>query len=700
MLSEMIDTFDVRLDGCSIDFEHLDITSYLSAPNLINTCNAHLGTVYRLFPDLSDMSWWERKTALYNLATHSMDKIVQAFDPVTGQIHKDEQGQLKVQVAVDWPISAGITRGKEYKSFFEWAKHLNNYHPGTRDVSFQLSHYYPIRYQTKVYDERVNSLSIFSEEEQEFLQCYHKLRQWSELCKPKELFAVMKNDEAQERAEKILQNFEFEIDKIRCREVNELQALIPYVKRLLQLFPEIKEFRNMVYQCETSSCIEQMKQSPLEFKLDALSVGEFLENKQQKLLNLKMVDGDEWTGLMKVYQVLQKTDCLTEGQYSVLKLERLLILNILMDFRTLMQSIKAPHLILVACEANQLLKAETKDMIRIIFETMKQNPFIKIIFTTRSEDRATPSLQDICRENFGNEFVTKVEQLTWSDLTSSSQEKLLETSVKFQGANISLEEIVSAEFAVQNVLPLGALLEEKELKTADPVPNSNGYDERYYIGRTLLHQKAIKREIFSDEDVKEKYVFLATSEQEYKQLCQLYPKRIVHWLEKDKSGKLFWQQSQGSLEILRRYIDTDSSHTYTADDIDMLMEQAELQSVVLISDTAGMGKSTVLTHLSKQIKQKFPVKWLVRIDLNDHTDALKALKQEQIDKEKVIEFVLEKLLKLKPGVEMELFKKCFEQKQKVRTVIMLDGFDEISPSYKETVIDLLQAVRQTAVGVG
>jgi len=28
---------------------------------------------------------------------------------------------------------------------------------------------------------------------------------------------------------------------------------------------------------------------------------------------------------------------------------------------------------------------------------------------------------------------------------------------------------------------------------------------------------------------------------------------------------------------------------------------------------------------------------------------------------------------------------------------MLDGFDEISPSYKETVIDLLQALRQTAV---
>jgi hypothetical protein len=88
---------------------------------------------------------------------------------------------------------------------------------------------------------------------------------------------------------------------------------------------------------------------------------------------------------------------------------------------------------------------------------------------------------------------------------------------------------------------------------------------------------------------------------------------------------------------------------------------------------------------------------VVRIDLNDHTDALKALKQEQIDKEKVIAFVSEKLLKLKPGLEMELLKQCCEQKQNARIVIMLDGCDEISPLYKETVLGLLQTLRQTTV---
>jgi len=117
---------------------------------------------------------------------------------------------------------------------------------------------------------------------------------------------------------------------------------------------------------------------------------------------------------------------------------------------------------------------------------------------------------------------------------------------------------------------------------------------------------------------------------------------------------------------------------------------------MLISDKAGMGKSTVLTHLSKQIKQKIPAKWVVRFDLNDHTVALKALKQEQTDKEKAIGLILEKALKLKPGLQLELYKQCCEQKQKVRIVIMLDSFDETSPLCSETVIDLLQALRQTS----
>ena len=182
--------------------------------------------------------------------------------------------------------------------FFEWAEHLNNYHPNITDVSLQLLHYSPIRYRTKLYDERVKSFSVFGEEEQELLECYRWLRRWQEFFKPREILSAMDDNQAQEEAEKMLQNFEIESGTIRCTDAVALQALIPYVKRLRQLFPQIKEstkhalscdeVRKRVYQFETRRYFERISQSPLEFNSDSSSLREFLESAQKKVLHLQV----------------------------------------------------------------------------------------------------------------------------------------------------------------------------------------------------------------------------------------------------------------------------------------------------------------------------------------------------------------------------------------------------------------------------
>jgi hypothetical protein len=101
------------------------------------------------------------------------------------------------------------------------------------------------------------------------------------------------------------------------------------------------------------------------------------------------------------------------------------------------------------------------------------------------------------------------------------------------------------------------------------------------------------------------------------------------------------------LGTVTRYIDTRTSHTHT--DLDKLLQQAQNQRVMLIAYKERMGKSTALTYLSMHIKQKFPNKWVVRIDLNDDTEPMKALKQRLIDKTKAVDSVSTKLLNLKCG---------------------------------------------------
>ena len=417
MLSKLESNFDVRHYGSSIHLQHLDITSYLSAPNLINTCNPHLGTVYRIFTDLSDMGYFVKHTALYNLATHKIHKIVQAFDPETGQVRKDDKGELKIREVVDWPVSEGLTGGAELNNFFEWANQHNDYHPEVLETvpSNVPEGHHPLHYKTKAYEECANKLSVFSKDEREFVKLYPLLRNMLKLLKLSDCFSVMSNREAQNEAERKLQNFELEYEKIRCPEANILHALIPYVKRLIQFFPHIKakfslpEIINRAYQYETRHYVEKIHQSSLDFNPSALGLKEFLDSDQQ-IWHLRMIDGDAWTGITKVYRVLRKTFCKpnysSEGHYTILKVKQLLTDNRMINLKALLASMATPHLLMIACGTNQPVNDELRDMVRELFSILIQKTTIKIILTMQSECSTADLIQQIAREVLGEGFNT------------------------------------------------------------------------------------------------------------------------------------------------------------------------------------------------------------------------------------------------------------------------------------------------------
>jgi hypothetical protein len=85
-----------------------------------------------------------------------------------------------------------------------------------------------------------------------------------------------------------------------CTDASALQALMPYVKRLLQLIPEIKEkiklalscyeVRSRVYQFETRRYFERISQSPLEFNCDSLSFREFQDSEPKKIYTYRCLN--------------------------------------------------------------------------------------------------------------------------------------------------------------------------------------------------------------------------------------------------------------------------------------------------------------------------------------------------------------------------------------------------------------------------
>jgi hypothetical protein len=65
---------------------------------------------------------------------------------------------------------------------------------------------------------------------------------------------------------------------------------------------------------------------------------------------------------------------------------------------TLLQSTTAPHLLMMLCDTNQLLNGETEQILKSLFNILRQKQSLKIILTTQSEDSNIIFLQDIAKE--------------------------------------------------------------------------------------------------------------------------------------------------------------------------------------------------------------------------------------------------------------------------------------------------------------
>ncbi|MEO1219504.1 MAG: HEAT repeat domain-containing protein, partial [Bacteroidota bacterium] len=100
----MLERLNPKINPVLID--QLDITIYLSSPNLVNACNRHVGTVYRVV--FEQLKYTTRNS--YLLKSHAMETLVRAFNPATGDAYK-------ALLVNSWP--------KVSKKLLKWAKRFS-----------------------------------------------------------------------------------------------------------------------------------------------------------------------------------------------------------------------------------------------------------------------------------------------------------------------------------------------------------------------------------------------------------------------------------------------------------------------------------------------------------------------------------------------------------------------------------------------
>ncbi|KAI2800886.1 hypothetical protein BLOT_012461 [Blomia tropicalis] len=581
MLQQLQREFDVRYDNVEkLPIDCLDITSYLSAPNRINTCNSHVGKIYRVFINFSNKSFFDLTNKFYILQTHSLENILETFDEET-----------------DWPETS-ILKRDEYNEFFEWATKLNNYHPTQNDVKFK--DYYPIRYQTKEFNKRQCSLNVFSQSEQQFLKQYQSVRQYSDFFNLNKLF----NKEHLETLNKLSIDESNRLVGINEGSIVELYNTISYIRQLLIKYPKTNEIHKTwlskkiivenLYK-NNSYSYQNINKNWLKFKVCENienELLEFLNNPIQIVWKVNVTSGDTFCTLKQIYNTfLEKVkNCkYTEEHCIVLDLKNILQTNCyikMLDFVKLTKNYN--QLLIIDYNPNQ--SDSNDDLIKTfftnLFEEIKSSKSYKIILCAKQDH----ILENILSTNLEIQYIKKTTDkgFTWNDLDIKSQNKLLnkidqlidhKSLIKliyvdnkieigsksfrienFEGAYADLFEEVNNETLKLNLINnsinaiyfISGLYENNENGVSGILANSLNFEINIIADKT----KYLKSPYILQSD-NNKYIYLVDSqfkEDDFNKLCDkdLNEKKIF-WIKWDKKKFILQRIYNPDFYIKRKF---------------------------------------------------------------------------------------------------------------------------------------------------
>lgn len=142
--------------------------------------------------------------------------------------------------------------------------------------------------------------------------------------------------------------------------------------------------------------------------------------------------------------------------------------------------------------------------------------------------------------------------------------------------------------------------------------------------------------------------------------------------------------------INRIFVSTHSKEEY---DIRSMLAFVKQHQTILLSDEPGMGKTIAFDMLKSKLKTNYPFHWVVLIDLKQHFTAFednnKVTKKFDSSVE-VCEFIKKMILKIS-DFDDQVFEELFKSK---RVIFLIDGVDEISPSFKTFVVRMMNAIEK------
>ncbi|MEW9890387.1 MAG: NACHT domain-containing protein, partial [Candidatus Symbiodolus clandestinus] len=434
----------------------------------------------------------------------------------------------------------------------------------------------------------------------------------------------------------------------------------------------------------------------IHFSQDAITARQ--NSMQESPLVLHLMTAETRLEAIKVYQSLQtlhgyqQRDSVLFTELSTLSLKKLR-----QQLFKAFNADKSHPLLVIECSSETVKDGITEivGQLTSILESPSQKKLIIIAPQTHP-------LAEAFREQATLTYHNVVEAPTFNQLAAKTQQALLDKEVLFQGHRVTLQQLLPSDFP-RDTLPLMNLIESSEEKplpigaALPPTPSEVG---GYYLER-LVTPPLIKYSFIQAQQAGMFPDLIAFDEQSFNTMCQNHPGKAVHWLRSTQFSDYLWVQSRGAVDALQSYIEY-SPHAIATTQKGLALTdcftlpQLESYRVVLLSAPAGMGKSTFLTHTAQQLKRQQPDHWVIRIDLNQQTEALQHLQHPTVTA--AAEWVVE-AAQLHNSFEQPLLRQALQLPRSAKVRILLDGFDEISPTHQTSALKLLEGLREQQIWV-
>lgn len=262
---------------------------------------------------------------------------------------------------------------------------------------------------------------------------------------------------------------------------------------------------------------------------------------------------------------------------------------------------------------------------------------------------------------------------SWPNMTKNLKEEFLNTEFKFQNTSLqykTLYQSIPKAFDSLTNEQIKAVLSKQSLNVSSMIWNQiEFYIERKY---SYTYGKYKREELFNN-------VTKATGG------TNLGNGNILQYF----GNKLLAENVIQNKSYVKFDLEYERYIIRVIKNITEVMALASKDRIFVLSSDAGAGKTVTFEQVALKLKNQHPEKWVSYIDLKDHVYSYNV--SGTLDN---LPKLLNNIMKLssKNKFEMDVFWELYHSNN---TILLWNGFDEISPTYTDFILNVLSEIHST-----